>query len=131
MNQIWFALTTIAFLIVVSFLIYVLLELRKSARAMTEFLKVTEDSLKPTLEELQQTLKSLKKVCDDVGEVTEDIKTVSVSVRDVGQNLKKVSELLNDVGSEAVIKVSGLRVGIRTAIEVLIKNLFLKKGDNQ
>ncbi len=128
MNHVWFALMTIAFLVVVGFFIYVLLELRKSARALTEFLKSTEDSLKPTLEELQHTLRSLRKVTDDVNEVTEDIKLVSGSARDIGQNLKKISELLNEVSSETIIKVSGLRVGIRTALEVLLKNLFLKKG---
>lgn len=127
MNQIWFALMTIAFLIVVCFLVYVLLELRKSARALTDFLRTTEDSLKPALEELQQTLKSMRKVTDDVNSVTEDIRLVSGSARDIGQNLKKISVLLNEVSSDAIIKVSGLRVGIRTALEVLIKN-FLTKG---
>lgn len=127
MNQIWFALMTIAFLIVVCFLVYVLLELRKSARALTDFLRTTEDSLKPALEELQQTLKSTRKVTDDVNSVTEDIRLVSGSARDIGQNLKKISVLLNEVSSDATIKVSGLRVGIRTALEVLIKN-FLTKG---
>jgi len=122
---------TIAFLFVVGFLIYVLLETRKSAKALTEFLKTTEDSLRPTLEELQQTLRSLRRVTDDVNEVTEDIKTLSGSARDIGQNLKKISGLLNEVSSETIIKVSGLRVGIRTALEVLLKNLFLRKGDNQ
>lgn len=128
MNQIWFALMTVAFLIVVGFLIYVLLEMRKSAKALTEFLKTTEDSLKPALEELQLTLKGLRRVTDDVNKVTEDIKTVSNSARDIGQNLKKVSKLVNEVSSETIIKVSGWRVGIRTALEVLLKNLFLKKG---
>lgn len=128
MNQIWFILISIAFLAAVGFLIYVLLELRKSARAITEFLKTTEDSMKPALEELQQTLKSLRRVADDVTEVTEDIKMVSGSARDIGQNLKKISGLLNEVSSEAIIKVSGLRVGIRTALGVLLKNLFLKGG---
>ena len=89
MNQIWFALMTIAFLIVVCFLVYVLLELRKSARALTDFLRTTEDSLKPAMEELQQTLKSMRKVTDDVNSVTEDIRLVSGSARDIGQNLKK------------------------------------------
>ncbi|OIO31276.1 MAG: hypothetical protein AUJ60_01775 [Nitrospirae bacterium CG1_02_44_142] len=128
MNQIWFALMTIAFLIVVCFLIYVLLELRKSARALTDFLRRTEDSLKPALDELRQTLKSMRKVSDDVNSVTEDIRLISGSARDIGQNFGKVSAFLNEVSSDAVIKVSGLRVGIRTALEVLIKNLFLKKG---
>ena len=128
MNEIWFTLMAIAFLVVVGFFIYVLLELRKSARALTEFLKTTEESLKPTMEELQLTLRSLRKVTDDVNEITGDIRTISGSTRDIGRNLKKVSELVNEVSSETIIKVSGLRVGIRTALEVLLKNVFLKGG---
>ncbi len=128
MNEIWFALMAIAFLVVVGFFIYVLLELRKSARALTEFLKTTEESLKPTMEELQLTLRSLRKVTDDVNEITGDIRTISGSTRDIGRNLKKVSELVNEVSSETIIKVSGLRVAIRTALEVLLKNIFLKGG---
>lgn len=127
MNQIWLALMTIAFLTVVYFLVHVLLELRKSAKALTDFLRTAEDSLKPALEELQRTLKSMRKVTDDVNSVTEDIRLVSGSARDIGHNLKKISALLNEASSEAIIKVSGLRVGIRTALEVLIKN-FLTKG---
>ena len=130
MNQIWFALLTIAFLIFVCFLVYVLLELRKSARALTDFLRTTEGSLKPTLEELQHTLKSMRQVTDDINSVTADIRLISGSARDIGQNLKKISMLLNEAGSDAIIKVSGLRVGIRTALEVLIKN-FLTKGGSK
>lgn len=131
MNEVWFALMTIAFLVVVGFFIYVLLELRKSARALTEFIETTENSLKPTLEELQLTLRSVRKVSDDLNEVTEDIRRVSGSARDIGRNIEKISEVINEVGSETIIKVSGLRVGIRTALEVLLKNLFLGKGGNQ
>jgi len=127
MEQIWFALLTIAFLVVVGFFIYVLLELRKSARALTDFLKTTEESLKPALDELQQTLKSMRRVTDDVNTVTEDIRLISGSARDIGQNFRRISMLINEVSSDAIIKVSGLRVGLRTALEVLIKN-FLTKG---
>lgn len=123
----WFIVLSLAFLIVVCFLMYVLLELRKSSRALTDFLKNTEESLKPALEELRLTLISLRKVTDDVNSVTGDVRAISGSARDIGQNIKKVSMVLNEVSSDAIIKVSGLRVGIRTALEVLIKNFFEKR----
>jgi uncharacterized protein YoxC len=130
MMQVWFAIISIAFLVAVGFLIFVLLELRRSASALTEFLKTTENTIKPTMEELQQTLKSIRKVTDDINEITEDTKQITGITREIGQNLKRVSGLFEEISSEAVIKVSGLRVGIRTALEVLLKNLFLKKGEN-
>lgn len=131
MNQIWFALVAFAFLAVAGFFIYLLLELRRSTQAITQLLKTTEESLKPTLEELQLTLKSMRKVTDDINAVTDDIRLISGSTREIGQNFKKASEFFSGVSSEAAIKVSGLRVGIRTALEVLIKNLFFQKGGNQ
>lgn len=130
MSQTWFLLLAIAFLVVVVFFISVLLELRKSARALTEFLRNTEASLKPALEEFQLSLRSLRKITDDINEVTEDIKTVSDSVRGVSQNFYKISSLINEVSSDALIKVSGLRVAIRTALEVLLNNI-LKKGGSR
>jgi hypothetical protein len=35
------------------------------------------------------------------------------------------------VTSSTLIKASGLRAGIRTALEVLLSNIFLKKGGRQ
>lgn len=128
MNQIWFAFITIAFLMMVGFLIHVLLELRRSTKALTEFLKTAENSIGPAFEELQKTMKSLRKVSDDINTVTEDIRLISGNARDVGQTLKRISELINEVGSETIIKTSGLRVGIKTALEVLFNNILSKKG---
>lgn len=131
MNQILIGLIVLALLATVGFLIPLLMELRKTARSLREFLKITEGSIKPALEELQQTLKSIRNVSDDVNDVTGDIKTFSGAVRDVGHNIRQVSNLIEDVTASTVIKASGLRVGIRTALEVLLNNLFSKKGGRQ
>lgn len=127
MNQTWFALLSVAFLLVMGVFILVLFELRKSAKALTEFINTTKKSLEPTLEELQLALKSLRRVTDDVSEVTENVRSLSDAAGDIGRNLKKVSDLVADLSSDTLIKVSGLRVGIRTALEVLLKNIIAKK----
>ncbi|TAL21983.1 MAG: DUF948 domain-containing protein [Nitrospirae bacterium] len=129
MNEIWFALVSLAFFVVGGFFIYTLIEVRKSAAALTELIKDMDGSLKPAIEELRDSMKSLKVLADDINAITEDVRLVSGSARDIGQNLKRVSELVNEVSSESLIKVSGLRVGIRTALEVLLKNIFLKGGN--
>lgn len=130
MNQIWIGLIVFAILAMIGFLIPLLIELRKTARSIRKFLKRTEESIEPTLEELQQTLKSLRSVSDELNDVTDDIKTFSGAVRDIGQNIRHVGNLIDDVTSSTIIKASGLRVGIRTALEVLLNNL-LKKGGKQ
>ncbi len=128
MNQIWVGLIVLAFLVAVGFFIALLIELKKTAQSLREFLKSTEDSIKPTIEELQQTLKSLRKISDDINTVTGDIKTVSGAVREVGQNVKQVSNMIEDLTSCFIVRASGLKVGIKTALEVLLSNLFLKRG---
>jgi uncharacterized protein YoxC len=120
MSQVWIGLIVFALIVIAGALIYLLVEVRKVAH-----------SLKPVLEELQQTLKSLRSVSDELNDVTGDIKTFSGAVRDIGQNIRHVSNLIDDVTSSTIIKASGLRVGIRTALEVLLNNLFSKKGGRQ
>ena len=128
MNQIWMGLIVLAFLVAVAFFISLLIELKKTAQSFREFLKSTEDSINPTIEELQQTLKSLRKISDDINTVTGDVRAVSGAVREVGHNVKQVSNMIEDVTSCCIVKASGLKVGIKTALEVLLSNLLLKRG---
>ncbi|MCL5024643.1 MAG: DUF948 domain-containing protein [Nitrospirae bacterium] len=129
MDSVFLGLITLAFIGAVIVFIYVMVELRGAARALKEFLKTTEDTIKPTLEELQETLKSVRKVTDNVSGVTEDVRVLSSSVRDVGANVKQVSDFLEDVTSLAVVRVGGLKAGVSAALEVLLKNLFRRRGD--
>ncbi|HXX81062.1 MAG TPA: DUF948 domain-containing protein [Thermodesulfovibrionales bacterium] len=124
MSNILLGLITLSCIVAVGVAIFVMIELKGAIRALREFIKTTEGSLKPTLEEFQQTLRSMRNVTDNVTGVTEDVRVLSSSVRDVGENVKRVSELVEDVTSTAAIKVSGLRAGINAATDVLLKNIF-------
>ena len=128
MNQIWVGLIVLAVVVTAGFIISLIIELKKTACSLREFLTTTEESIKPTLEELQQTLNSIRNVSDDINDVTADIKTFSGTVRDVGQNIKHVSNLIEDVTSSTTVKASGLKVGIKTAMGGLLNNLFSRKG---
>jgi uncharacterized protein YoxC len=128
MNQIWLGFIVLAQVATVGFLILMFMEMRKAVRSLNEFLKTTEESIKPALEELQQTLKSIRNVSDDINVITVDIKTFSGTMRDVGQNIKHVSNLLEDITKSTTVKASGLKVGIRVALGVLLNNLILRKG---
>jgi uncharacterized protein YoxC len=128
MNQIWVGLIALAVVVLAGFIISLIIELKKTAYSLREFLTTTEKSIKPTLEELQVTLKSMRNISDDINDVTADIKTFSGSVRDVGKNINNLSNLIEDVASSATVKASGLKVGISTALGVLLNNLFSKKG---
>jgi uncharacterized protein YoxC len=128
MNQIWVGLIALAVVVLAGFIISLIIELKKTAYSLREFLTRGEESIKLTLEELQATLKSMRNISDDINDVTADIKIFSGSVRDVGKNINNLSNLIEDVASSATVKASGLKVGISTALGVLLNNLFSKKG---
>jgi methyl-accepting chemotaxis protein len=127
MNNIWLGLITFAVLAAAGFLISALIELRKTTKSLRNFLRIQED-LNTTLSELQQTLKSLRNVSNDVNEIMVDAKSFSNAVSNIGTNIKHASNLIENTKSLAFIKASGLRVGIKTALTFLLKNLLSKKG---
>jgi len=131
MNDLLLGLITVAVLLAIGVLISVLIELRKTARSLRDFLRTQEDLLNTTLDELQQTLKSLRSVSNDVNEVTKDAKSFSKAVSDIGNNIQHASNILGDKTSLAFNKASGLKIGIRTAFAFLLNNLSFKKGGRQ
>ncbi|OHE54742.1 MAG: hypothetical protein A2Z47_07070 [Thermodesulfovibrio sp. RBG_19FT_COMBO_42_12] len=128
MNQIWLGLIAIAVVVTAGFVISLMIEMKKMISSLREFLKTTQETIKLTLEELQQTLKSIRNVSDNINDVTDDIKKLSGSVRNMGDNVSRVSKLIEGMTLSTVIKASGLKVGIMTALDILLNNLFSKKG---
>ena len=128
MTQVWLALIVLILAVTAGFIIWLIIEVRKTMLSLNLLLKTTEESIKPTLDELQQTLRSLRNVSDDLNDVTSDIKTLSGSVRDVGTNIRAVTDVIGHVTSLTTIKASGLRAGVRAALGVLINNLFSRIG---
>jgi uncharacterized protein YoxC len=131
MNHIWLGLITIAFLVLTGFIVSFLIELKKTTIAVREFLKTTETVIKPALEELQQTMKSLRNTTDKVNDIADDLQDVSHALRDTGQTIKQVSTVIGGITSATCIKVSGLRAGIRTALELLLHSFIQRKGGTQ
>ncbi len=127
MDRIWIILIVISVIITAAFIISLIIELRRTARSLNDFLRNTDASLKPTLEELQETLKGLKDITNHVNDITSDIKTLSSSLRDVGIKVKNTSEVIEHVVSSSAVKVSGVKAGIKAGLGVLLKNLIFKE----
>jgi uncharacterized protein YoxC len=126
MNSLFFGLITLAILVLVGFVVYILLELKKTINALKQFIETTENTLKPTTEELQMTLKSVRKITDDVGVVTADVRLISGSIREIGENVQRMSEVVGMVTTTSVVQASGLKAGIKAGFEYFLKNLFAK-----
>ncbi len=108
----------IAFGIIIGLLVFVLIELKK-----------TVNMIKPSLEEFEKTMKNLRKITDDVNSVTENIKAVSSGASNFVNDIRKMLDLLNDISSDTVVKLLGFKVGLRTALDVLLNNLIHRKED--
>lgn len=119
--------------VMIGFFVLLIVELRKVAKSLKEWLEWlgrVEQLITPALEELKQTLRSFRNTSEGINDVTADIKTFSTALKNTGQSIKTINALIEGVRSFTVVEASGLRAGIRAAIDVLLNNLF-KKGGKQ
>ncbi len=143
-NEILFGLITAAIIALVIFLIWFIVKLIGTARALSALIETADQALKEAsgvdqalkdaIGEISQNLRSLRTITDDVGAVTSDLKSFSGAVRGVGQgvqglttNVKELSDLVQNLGKETVASVCGVRTGIKTGFEVFLKNLLAGK----
>ncbi len=127
-NSIFLGIITLAVVVLTAVIIRVLMELKADLAVIKESAQRTEESLVPLLDELQLTVKSLRTVTDNVGGVTEDVRVFSSSVREIGENVRQVSQLAEDFGRASALSITGLKVGVTTALGVLMKNMFKTKN---
>jgi uncharacterized protein YoxC len=133
-NEIFFGLITAAIIALVVFLIWFIMRLMDTVRALSKFIESSDQALKEAIGEISQNLRSLRTITDDVGAVTSDLKSFSGSVRDVGHgvqglaaNVKQLSDLVQSLGKETIASVCGVRAGIKTGFEVFLKSLLAAK----
>ena len=133
-NEIFFGLITAAIIALVVFLIWFIMRLMDTVRALSKFIESSDQALKEAIGEISQNLRSLRTITDDVGAVTSDLKSFSGSVRDVGHgvqglaaNVKQLSDLVQSLGKETTASVCGVRAGIKTGFEVFLKSLLAAK----
>lgn len=121
---------SLAILITAGVLVYFLMELKKAAAAFQETLKNVdnsikniEENMKPVLEDAGQTLKSIRSVSEDVEAVTGNVRNFSAAMYDIAINLRAISSIINDLRGGASLRATGLKVGVKTALNVLVKEL--------
>jgi uncharacterized protein YoxC len=126
MTTLLLSIITLACVVLVIVLIYVLLELRQATQKLEQFITTSETSLKPTFDELPVTIRSIRHIAENIATVTDDVKTLSGSVREVGENIRLTSGYIEEIASSSSVQVSGLRAGIRAGFNVLVNNVLTK-----
>lgn len=143
-NEIFFGLITAAIIVLAIFLIWFIVRLAGTVRALRSLIETADqalkeasgvdEALKGAIGEVSQNLRSLRAITDDVSVATGNLKSFSGSVRDVGrgvqglaENVTKISALVQDLSNETVASACGLRAGIKTGFEVFLKSLLKEK----
>ncbi|MEJ2183216.1 MAG: DUF948 domain-containing protein [Nitrospirota bacterium] len=108
----------------VGFLIATLFELKRTVSQTAQFLRNTETSVNAAFKEMEETLKSIRAITDDIGAVSGDLKRFSSSLTLVARNLRELGEMMGDLSTEASLRVAGIKVGVRTALDVLVRNIL-------
>lgn len=121
--SIGFFIVTVTFLASAIFLMYVAVEIKRSATAIKEFLNRTEERMKPVLDDAEQVIKNLKGISSDVGTVTENVRNFSAVISEISANLKVLSSMISGASEGLSVRALGIKAGIKTALEVLIKQI--------
>ncbi|MCC6346372.1 MAG: DUF948 domain-containing protein [Nitrospirales bacterium] len=118
-----FFVLVLGILVAVGFLVYALLEMRRVAATLDEFIRRTESTLIPVLIETEQALRSVRKVSDDVGATTENVRNISGAAEDIAMNLRMLSSFLNAAGEGVNTRISGVKAGVQTALGFLLQQI--------
>jgi uncharacterized protein YoxC len=134
LNEVFLGIITAAVVVIVVFAVRLVTSLMETTAAAREFLETTDRTVKEVAGEVTESLRSLRVITDGVGGVANDIKTVTGSFKDAGlavqevtASVKDIGKAMQDLGQETVATVYGLRAGLKTGFEVLVKNLVGSK----
>jgi uncharacterized protein YoxC len=134
-NEVFFGLITAAIIALVIVLIWLALRVAETIKVTRKFLDTADQALQQTLVEVNDNLRNLKSITENVNTMTNDIKSFSGCVKDAGGevkqltgNIRRIGDTIQGLGIEAVASVVGLRAGLRTGMEVFLKNLFRQVG---
>ena len=133
-NELFFGLITAAIIALVIFLIWLILRVGETVKTANRVLGETDEALRQAIAEIDENLRSLRVITDNVSTVTNDIAAFSGSIKAVGDEVKQLSgsvrrigDVIHGIGTETAASVCGLRAGIATGFQVLLKNLFQQR----
>lgn len=130
-TTLFLGLATLAFIVLVIGVLYLIFHVRKAIISMRQFLETADGTLKSTSGEVNLTLKSVRDAADGVVAITSNVREVTGSARALGDNLKDVSAIVKVFSGELEGmttllsgRLRGVRSGIAAALSVVQKGLW-------
>ncbi len=117
-----------ALIILTAFLIPVILQIKRTAKAAEDFLLITQESLNPLLKRLQETVEKTNQIADKLDESISNVQHLTKSVGETGVIIDDINRLIRQIGTFMSVTMSDFGVGIKTALSVLTQGIIKKGG---
>jgi uncharacterized protein YoxC len=117
----------IAMIVLVAFLIPLILELRRTATTVREFVERMEAQVTPTIAELNKTLADLQILTGGAAEKVEDIQCFMSAVGETGRGLRTIGTVVSGAAS-ALTKSSLWLTGAKVAGSFMMDKFIKKRG---
>lgn len=117
----------VAMIVLVMFLVPLIMEMRRTATTLREFIERMEADLTPTIKELNATLADLQILTNGAAEKVEDVQCFMTAVGETGRGLRTISTIVSGVAG-ALSKSTLWMTGARVAGSYVMDKLIKKRG---
>ena len=100
-------------------LVAVLLELRRAAFRLQEFIRTIELDLRPILQEAQNAIRTLNQAGQRVAENSAKVGHVVGALEEAGENIRITTRVIRAVFGSRIIPVATLMAGVRAGVRML------------
>jgi uncharacterized protein YoxC len=120
------ATTALVVLAVVSLLwtimlVPALLELRRAAWRLQEFIRTLELDLRPVIQEARDGIRAATKAAQEVANGTARLRGAMAAVEEAGENLRMTTGAIRAVFGSRLIPIAGVLAGVRAGVKFLWK----------
>jgi uncharacterized protein YoxC len=102
-------------------LVPVLLELRRAAFRLQEFIRTLELDLRPILQDARDALRTLNQAGQRVAENSAKVGHVVGALEEAGENIRITTRVIRAVFGSRIIPVAGVMAGVRAGVRMLWK----------
>jgi uncharacterized protein YoxC len=115
-----FILVAITSIAVMFFLIYFMIQIKKIADSIKEFLASTESKIDPVIKDAADIIKNVRTVSDNLGSTISGLKSISGALSEVAFKIKTFGLLTDEIQHRIYSRISAFKAGIKAATDVLI-----------
>jgi uncharacterized protein YoxC len=102
-------------------LVPTLLELRRAAWRLQEFIRTLELDLRPVIQEARDGVRAATKAAQEVANGTARLRGAMAAVEEAGENLRMTTGTIRAVLGSRLIPIAGVLAGVRAGVKFLWK----------